>query len=253
MTKLHSETLASFLTVPVKAEILPTVDSTNNELKRRLLAGERTDTLLLTETQTGGRGRLGRSFYSPAGSGLYLSLALCSITRYDDAVLLTTMASAAVVRAIERLTPYRPQIKWVNDIYLNDRKIGGILTEAVNTPDGALAGVVIGIGINVAPTAFPEELRDVAGWLELAPLSREQLAAEITAQLYAYCATLPERGYLPFYRAHSLVLGREIKVLTDPPYTATAVDVDADGGLIVETADGTRRTLSTGEISVRLH
>ena len=107
---MQLKTLTAALTVPVRAEILATVDSTNNELKRRLTAGESEDLLLLAETQTGGRGRLGRSFYSPAGSGLYFSLALTAVHRYDDAVLLTTMASAAVVRAIEELTPHRPQI-----------------------------------------------------------------------------------------------------------------------------------------------
>ena len=249
---MQLKTLTAALTVPVRAEILATVDSTNNELKRRLTAGESEDLLLLAETQTGGRGRLGRSFYSPAGSGLYFSLALTAVHRYDDAVLLTTMASAAVVRAIEELTPHRPQIKWVNDIYLDDRKIGGILTEAVTAPDGTLNVVIIGIGLNVQKTAFPEELSGIAGWLPLSPVLREQLAARITDYLYAYLETLPQRDFLPFYRSRSLVLGHTVTVLSDPPYTAVAVDIDQNGGLVTERPDGTRHTLSTGEISIRL-
>ena len=179
MDKLNQTILRSLLQRPLVVEVQDSIDSTNSELKRRYGAGETGDRLLVAETQTGGRGRLGRSFYSPAGSGLYFSLGLTGITDFADAVLLTTVASTAVVEAIERLTPHRPAIKWVNDILENGRKLGGILTEAVTAPDGTLSAVIIGIGLNVTPSAFPPELADIAGWLDLSPVTREQLTAAI--------------------------------------------------------------------------
>ncbi len=251
MNKLNQTDLCSLLRCPLAVEVQDSIDSTNSELKRRYGAGETGDTLLVAETQTGGRGRLGRQFYSPAGSGLYFSLGLSGVADFADAVLLTTVASTAVVEAIEALTPHRPGIKWVNDIMENGRKLGGILTEAVTAPDGTLSAVIIGIGLNVAPSAFPPELADIASWLDLSPVTREQLTAAIVDRIYGYIETLPQRGYLPSYRAHSLALGKTVRVLTDPPFTATAVEIDDNGGLVVE-RDGVRQTLSTGEISIRL-
>lgn len=251
MDKLNQTILRSLLQRPLVVEVQDSIDSTNNELKRRYGAGETGDRLLVAEMQTGGRGRLGRSFYSPAGSGLYFSLGLTGITDFADAVLLTTVASTAVVEAIETLTPHRPAIKWVNDILENGRKLGGILTEAVTAPDGTLSAVIIGIGLNVAPSAFPPELADIAGWLDLSPVTREQLTAAIVNRIYGHIETLPQRGYLPSYRVHSLVLGKTVRVLTDPPFTATAVAIDDNGGLVIE-HNATRQTLSTGEISIRI-
>lgn len=251
---LSSVEIAKLLHTPFSVRVYETVDSTNNEAKRLLQSGETTDTLLLAEQQTAGRGRLGRSFYSPPGSGLYMTLLLHSVKQHADAVLLTTMAAAAVVDAVRELTPLEPQIKWVNDVYLNGRKACGILTESVtDASTGQLQAVIIGIGINVREEAYPADIADIATHLPIAPVTRNRLAAAVADRLCDYLAALPQRAFLNTYRTHSLVVGKAITCLAgDRSFPATAVGIDDNGGLIVRLSDGTQQTLCSGEISIRL-
>lgn len=250
---LSSVEITGLLHTPLAVRVYDTVDSTNNEAKRLASSGETPDMLLLAEQQTAGRGRLGRSFYSPPGSGLYMTLLLHGVQQHADAVLLTTMAAAAVVDAVRSLTPLTPQIKWVNDVYLDGRKACGILTEALTDPTtGQLTAVLIGIGINVREEAYPADIADIATHLPIAPVTRNQLAAAIADRLCDYLAALPQRLFLETYRKHSLAIGKEITYLTgDKQFPATAVGVDDNGGLIVSLPDGTQTTLCSGEISIR--
>lgn len=238
--------------------VYPCVASTNQEAKKMALDGAEHGSAVLAEEQSAGRGRMGRSFFSPRGSGLYMSVILRPRTDASNAVLITTAAAVGVCRAIETVTGRQPQIKWVNDLYLDDKKICGILTEAVtNFETGSIESVVVGIGVNFKgqPELFPEDLRHRAGFLlfdENVTVTRNQLAAEIINQLCALCDTLETRAFLTEYRSRSMILGEPIRFLRNNVWTnAKAVDIDENGGLIVEHAGGRLETLSSGEISIR--
>lgn len=231
--------------------------STNEDAKALAVAGAvHGTTMVLAEEQTRGRGRLGRSFYSPKSSGVcvYMSIVLRPNLAMTDAVLITTAASVAVSRAVEEVSDQMPGIKWVNDVFVNEKKICGILTEAVSGfKSGVVECVVVGIGINVTDPGFPDELKQVAGSLsgQCRDFSRNHLAALVANHLFELSAALPDRSFLDEYRKRSILLGKPIRFLENNVwYDAVAVDVDNSGGLVIETATG-RRTLTSGEVSVR--
>ena len=225
-------------------------DSTNTDLKALALDGAAAGVTLIAEAQTGGRGRRGRTFASPQG-GLYLSTLLRPAQPVKPG-LVTCLAAVAAARAIESLCHLYVDIKWVNDLYLNDRKVAGILAEGVLTPTGDLSAVVLGIGINLTGD-LPEELAAIATTLEAegATLCREDLAAAFLNEWERVTALPVEEG-MAEYCKRSLVIEREIMVVqgTDT-YPATALAVTPEGHLRVRTADG-ERELSSGEVSVRL-
>ncbi len=239
--------------------VFETIDSTNLEAKRRAMLGGGHFTAVIADQQTLGRGRFGRSFFSPPGCGIYLSLLLKPTPQQlSDATLLTTAAAVAVCRAIETLTPHHPQIKWVNDIYLNGKKLCGILTEAVtDLESGAIESVVIGIGINFRQpeAALPEEVAAVAGTLfgAAAPsVSRNRLVAAIINELFLLWNGLPDRAFLADYRSRSMLIGREIVYARgNEKFAATAEAIDNDGALIVRMPSGEQAVLRSGEVSVR--
>lgn len=258
---LSPQGIAACLEEPEAARnirVYPELDSTNLQAKRLALEGAPDGTAVLAECQTAGRGRRGRSFYSPPGSGLYLSL-LLRPEHLDagSAVLVTTAVSVAVCRAVEQVTGQHLQIKWVNDLYREGKKVCGILTEAVTgIESGELESVVVGIGINVEAREFPEELRQVAGALyERRPPSftRNRLAAAIIRQLRELDAMIADRSFLPEYRERSMVLGKPVLVYGGgEPEEAVAEEIDGQGALLVRHPDGSLRRLSTGEITIRL-
>lgn len=224
--------------------VLPTVDSTNLRLKQR--ARERTvrpPYLLLAGEQTSGRGRLGRAFVSPPGTGLYMSLLLRPPADLPPGRI-TLLAAVAVCRAIEGLTPLRPKIKWVNDIFVKGKKVCGILAEAVEDQ------VVVGIGINLhtPPGGFPPEAA-VAGALDV-EVPRAKLAGRVAANLLDAMDDWADPGILEQYRARMPLTGREVR------YTQNGVEKNArvmgvaeDGGLMVKGGDGPV-ILRCGEVSL---
>ena len=173
-----------------KIKVFKCIDSTNMEAKRCALNGEGEGLVILAEEQTNGRGRRGRSFYSPDGSGIYMSVLFRPKPEISqDVVLITTAASVAVCRAIRDVLSQEPQIKWVNDVYLNGKKICGILTEAVSDfESGRIDTVVVGIGINYhAPKeGYPDEIKEIAGSVcaEDEKIPRNELVAAIIENLY---------------------------------------------------------------------
>lgn len=233
-----------------------TVDSTNTELKRRAAAGERRDLLLLAEEQTQGRGRIGRTFYSPPETGLYMSLLLHPQLHQTEGVLLTTAAAAAVAEAIDCISGEEAKIKWVNDIWVRDKKASGILTEAAaSLEEGMLEYAVVGIGINVTPPSkgFPRELERVAGPVfEHAPDREElrvSLAAEVINRFMRYYRNIREKKFLDEYRRRSLVIGREIGVRGQQgEQRAKALAIDDCCRLKVRYTDGAEGYLSSGEV-----
>lgn len=246
-----SESIQSKLKSKVEVLYYPCVDSTNNVCKKLLAQGKEGVFLVVSDQQTAGRGRQGKTFVSPKNSGIYFSLVLRPNTSFKNAVTATTAASVAVCWAIENLTDKKPQIKWVNDVYLDGKKICGILTEAItNFEDGTVDSVIVGIGINLKEGAFPEELKDIAGVLN-ADINKNQLVAGVVDKLMEINTGDYEK-FIDYYRTHSMVIGKKIKIIKGNDETfATAVSIDSQGGLEVELENGEHTVLRSGEISIR--
>ena len=224
----------------------PSIDSTNTEAKRLLASKKAAPFLVIANEQTGGRGRQGKSFYSPKDTGIYMSLVLP--LKAENTTLITAAAAVAVCQAIESLSDKSPEIKWVNDVYIGNKKVCGILCETVF--DGSeLSPVIIGIGLNVSTSSFPKEL-EIAGSLN-ADIERETLISEIAKRLIALCEK--EADFLNYYRNHSCVIGKEITYIKNGVFVfASAIDIDESGALIVKNETGELTALSGGEISVLL-
>lgn len=252
--KLSAADISRALLCPITVEVSESVDSTNTEAKRRVATGLSTPLLLLAETQTAGRGRLGRTFCSPKGAGLYMSLVLHPNCPASEVLSLTSAAAVAVCGAVEALTDLHPKIKWVNDVYLNDKKLCGILTEGVTDPiSGRLKSVVLGIGINCTPAAFPEEVAAIATSLadEGVAVDRNLLAAEVCNRLLTLYDELPQRTWLPLYRERSWLDGKTVVYIQSGKLREGVVlGIGEDGALLLATDEGAV-TLSTGEVTVR--
>ncbi len=228
--------------------VFSSIDSTNNFGRDLLAQGAAVPSVILAEEQTAGRGRRGHSFFSP-DSGFYYTY----IFRPEDpekAIRYATICTAvAAVEAIEQWCGRNVSIKWVNDLFYRKRKIAGILCEAPRNPDGELSGIVIGIGINCFAQEFPEELREIAGTLELEDGDRSVLAGILTNRL-AYWLNHIGDGLLASYRKYSLILGKQVSFRRDDQiYTGTAAEINEKGNLIVVCGD-TRYLLNSGEISL---
>lgn len=236
------------------------VTSTNTELKELAAHGAEEGTVLLAEEQTAGRGRLGRSFYSPFGSGLYMSILLKPEQLPTKAARLTTMAACAAALAIEELTGRDVGIKWVNDLYMDGKKVCGILTEAsMSLESGRLERAVVGIGVNLREPegGFPPELRSIVGAVWGADCGetnlRNTLAARILDHFADYYLNQETDNCFLAYKQRSFLLGKEINILhPDGSHTpATALNVDRNYRLVVRLADGREALLNSGEVSVR--
>lgn len=257
---LTEEGIRSRLTVPgLQVRVFPTISSTNTVLKQLASEDAPAGLALVAGEQTAGRGRLGRSFYSPSGSGLYLSLLLRPELEASDAVKLTACAAVSVAEAIETLADVHLEIKWVNDLFLGGKKVCGILTEAgLDCETGRMNYVIVGIGINTRVPAgdFPEDLRQIAGAVfgdAPVPDLRNRLAALVLDRLMSCSADPASPVLFEKYRSRSMVLGRPVHILSpgQAPVPATAVGLAPDYSLQVRLEDGSLRLLHSGEISIR--
>ncbi|MBQ8144359.1 MAG: biotin--[Butyricicoccus sp.] len=239
--------------------VLREVDSTNTRIKQEYAAAKRDGFTLIAHSQTAGRGRLGRSFASPQGDGLYLSALLRPDLPPEQINFITTAAAVAICRAIESAAGFTPGIKWVNDILMRGKKLCGILVEAGFTGGGTLDYAVLGIGINLRfdPAAHPE-LADIAGGLEdfaVGTVDGAALAAAILRELdrvYVLLCAGDTAAILDEYRDRLLGIGETITVHgTDGPWQAVCTGLDAQGHLLV-CDDRGEHVLSSGEISIRL-
>jgi len=251
---LSVESINRFLHNPDPAQnihIYPTVESTNTTAKEMAKAGAKHGAVVMAESQSLGRGRRGRSFFSPAGTGIYMSLVLKPI----PPIPLTAFAAVSVCKAIENLTEKKPDIKWPNDLLLHGKKICGILAESIGN-NSEMPCVVVGIGINFMNPAgsFPSEIEDTAGAIfsEGEPaISRNRLAAEIINRMTAKNLP-PAKSILASYKSRMSMLGSPIKVICpNETYEAIAQDVDLAGGLVVLKENGQKHNLTIGEITIR--
>ena len=209
-------------------------------------------------SQTGGKGRLGRTFYSPKNSGVYLSLLLKPELEIERAILITTAAAVAVTRTLKILGCENAQIKWVNDIFVNNKKVCGILTESViNSETKKLDFAVLGVGINLVKPQedFPEDIKEIAGVVfenDRGDL-KERFVAEFLNEFYKIYKDLSTASFMNEYREKCFFLGEEITVIQgDSKRKATAISVDENARLEVEYENGEREFLSSGEISIKI-
>lgn len=251
------EYLDNSLSDRVNVATAETVTSTNRLVKEKATRGEGEGYLLATAHQTEGRGRLGRSFFSPCDTGVYMSLLLRPSINPQDATLITTAAAVSVCEALEKMGVRDTGIKWVNDIFFNGRKVCGILTEAgFDIENNQLDYVVLGIGLNLyAPQGgFPEEIRDIAGAVfgERREDAGNKLIAYFLNSFYSYYDDLESRSHVKKYADRCFVIGKDINIIKgDTATRARALSIDDNCGLVVELSDGKRTVVSFGEISVR--
>lgn len=242
-----------------KIAVLPVVDSTNTYAKQRVTEGFLDDeadgrAIIAANEQTAGKGRLGRSFYSPADTGIYMTLVLKAGMNVTEFLPVTVAAAVAVTRVIERFSDETPKIKWVNDIWLGERKVCGILTEGIlNFETGLLSAAIVGIGINVETkqTDFPGEVEQVATSLQTAHGTRNEMIAAVAAELFTLAKDLKTPALMQEYREKSLILGKEIYWdAADGRRYGMAAEINDAGNLVVDTEDG-RLVINSGEVSIR--
>ena len=233
--------------------------STNDLLKTMVKEGTPHGTVLLADRQTGGHGRMGRSFHSPGGVGIYMSILLRPECAPTELLHLTCASAVAMCDAVEQAAGFRPGIKWTNDLVHQRRKLGGILTELGLTPKGMVDYAIIGIGINCCHQSadFPPELRDIAGSLSMVTGKRIDRAAVAAAmleslhQMSKYLLT-GKAQMLTRYRADCITVGQDISLVRgDEVRHGHAVDVDDAGALLVRFPDGSMEAVNSGEVSVR--
>lgn len=232
------------------------VDSTNAEARRRALEGAPEGAVVVAEEQTAGRGRLGRTFYSPAGAGVYLSVVLRPRLQADAAQYLTCAAAVSCAQAIEAVTGEEALIKWVNDIFCRGRKVAGILTEGVvDMESGRFEHAVLGIGVNVKPPTdgFPHDIADVAGAVlgDHTGAIRCELAAAILARFWDVYRRMEDPALYDEYRRRCFLLGQPLVVRQGASRVrARAVDLTPDFKLVIELPDKSRRELPYGEVTI---
>ena len=235
------------------------VDSTNTFAKKILMEGESYPDIIIANEQEQGRGRLGREFYSPKGTGIYCSFILDPFIKIENSILVTVAASVAVSRAIEKVTKKDTRIKWINDIYIDDKKVCGILTEAVTDFETGIIGkIILGIGINfnTPSESFPDEITDRASSVfmdDTFGVTRNQLIAQLIIEIDECMNDIENDEIIRYYRNKSLVLGKMLEITyfgQEKPIQGKAVDIDRNGFLIIETKNGLR-TLNSGEVSIR--
>lgn len=241
-----------------KIQVHKSLESTNKTAKEMAVAGAEHGTIIISDCQTMGRGRYSRNFFSPSGGGLYMSIVLRpEAMHFKNPTSVTAFAAVSVCEAIESISTKVPRIKWVNDIFIDGKKVCGILTEAVTDfESGGLDWVVLGIGINVHTCTedFPCDLQSIATSIypdEKMSGVRNRLSAEIINRILGF-ETLPsETEIFEKYKKRLMVLGKKITVIQNQvEYKATAIDVDSVGHLVVKNESGERITLSSGEIRI---
>ena len=244
-----------------KIEILKTISSTNSYIKEFRKNAEN-GLVVIAEEQTKGRGRMNRSFFSPAKKGIYLSILLMPEISVSDINLITVLTAVAVINAIHKITGMKPSIKWINDILFQNKKLCGILTEAsIEGESGNIEYIVIGIGINISTLSndFPDEIKDIAISIKeivKTDCFRNEIISELLnlIELYYLDLTLygKKRDFIDQYRENLCMLGKDIEITQGNIHCkAKAIDIDENARLIVRNESGELQTISSGEISVR--
>lgn len=258
------EKILSFLphNHPWKNDILwfDCIDSTNSYAKELAQKGAPHGTVLIADRQTGGRGRMGRRFESPAGAGVYMSVILRPACKPEELMHLTCAAAVAACNAVEDAFGFRPGIKWTNDLVFERKKLGGILTElSIDPLNRTVQYAVVGIGINCCqqPEDFPPELRDIATSASMIckkDVDRNMLSAALIDAFSQISDSLlsEKKAIIQTYARDCITLGQTVQVIHgEDRRPGMAVELDEDGGLVVAYPDGTAETVQSGEVSIR--
>ena len=233
------------------------IDSTNTQAKKLAAEGAPHGTVLIADRQTAGRGRLGRSFQSPAGMGIYMSVILRPDCPADQLMHLTCATGVAMCDAVAASAGFCPDIKWTNDLIFQGRKLAGILTELVTTSQGVCA--VIGIGVNCCQqeTDFDQDIRSFAGSLSMVtgtPIDRARVAAAMITHIHSMDKSLltGKAAMMDRYRQHCITVGQDICLIrSDQVQYGHAEGIDDSGSLLVRFPDGHLEAVNSGEVSVR--
>ncbi|MBE6606467.1 MAG: biotin--[acetyl-CoA-carboxylase] ligase [Ruminococcaceae bacterium] len=237
---------------------IDTCASTNTLAKEYAENGTSEKTVIIAKMQTGGRGRMGRSFFSPENTGLYMSIILRPALTSDKALEITTAAAVAAARIIERACKSDVKIKWVNDIYKNGKKVCGILTEASVNTDSSINYAVLGIGVNLfkPQNGFPDDISSIADSVYDCGYN-EELKNEFTVMLidefFSIYPIIGQNSFVSEYRSRSLITGRDIYILSDDKKIPAKADaIGDDYSLHVTLDDGSKRVLNSGDVSIKV-
>ena len=243
----------------IEIKVFDTIDSTNTYLKKNVTPSTNEGFTIIANEQTNGRGRYTRSFYSPNSTGMYMSILLrpnnCSA---QQSLSITTMAGVAMCDTINELTNKNAKIKWVNDIYIDNKKICGILTEgSFNLETNALDYAILGIGLNIyePEKGFPDDIKNIAGAIYKEPQSdlKNKIAGIFLNNFFKYYYSIDNKEYIEKYKAYNFILGKQINVIkNNTQFKAKAISIDDECRLIVKYPDGKNETLQHGEISIKL-
>lgn len=241
---------------PFPVFIYDSIDSTNAQAKLYADKTHNDVAIFIAHEQQHGRGRFGRAFHSPKHAGLYFSVLYRSYHIKDLLHLTTPLSAVAVVRAIKKITGKSVSIKWINDLFFNHKKIGGILTESImNVELNSIEYIVIGIGLNIYKShELSTELETIVGYLSEANINLNQLLLAIIDELLTLLKHLPDTSFLEDYRNHCFILKQSITVFpkTKQSFSALALDITDKGELLIQKKDGSIQTLHYGEVSTRL-
>lgn len=262
MDIISKEGIYSFLPVNLKnkfnVSVVEKTDSTNLMLKNMALNGAEEGTVVVAGEQTAGIGRMGRSFFSPGNTGIYMSILLEPEIKPEKSVFITTAAAVAVCKALEKNGVENAGIKWVNDIYINGKKVCGILTQGnINPQSKELDFAILGIGINAykPQNGFPDEIKNIAGAIfdkEKENL-RNKLIADILAEFNTVYKDFDNTSYVDEYIKRSIVIGKKVDVINAfQTKAATVLGISKDCKLHIKYEDGAQSFLDSGEISVKL-
>lgn len=247
---LSKQGIAYYLTEEIDIFSYKTIDSTNTQMKKLAINGGKNHSVIVSEEQSAGRGRFGRSFYSPAQKGVYMSVLLKTGDSLQNATMITIKTVVAVRRAIAKLYDIEVAIKWVNDLYYRGKKVCGILSEAISDfESGMIEAIIIGIGINVSTDNFPLEIASIATSLGLQEANRNQFIAEILNQLFAIIDE-DFKLVLNEYRMASCVLHKQITFnQKGEQFTGLVREINDLGNLVVS-SNGAEMVLTAGEVSI---
>jgi len=255
---VSAQGVGKYLKKDLDITVVEEVASTNTMLKELASEGAKEGRVVIANSQTAGKGRMGRQFFSPKDSGVYISVLLRPRTvAPEKALKITTMAAVAASRAIEEVAPEEAKIKWVNDVFVNDLKVTGILTEAsMSMESGHLEYAVLGIGFNVylPEGGFPEELKTIAGAIlqKKEPDAKNRIAASFLNHFFEIYDDPDHLHYEQYYKEKSLVLGKKVDVLSGTgTRRAEVLDITDDCNLVVRYEDGSEGILSSGEVRIR--
>ncbi len=256
---VSAESISKYLKYNIDITVLSEIDSTNNYLKKLASDGEKEGKLVVACKQTGGKGRMGRSFYSPDNTGIYFSLLLRPNFPIEQSLLLTVMAAVAVADTAKQFSEADIKIKWVNDVYANGKKLCGILTEgSVSLENNGLDYAIIGIGINILEPegGFPDEIREVATSVFPGKKAPSDAKSKIVGEVINRILNMyhgKDTTFIERYQNMSYLDGKEINILySDRAEPAVALRIDENCRLIVKTNTGEIKTLSSGDVSVRV-